>query len=434
MKRCLLLIYVVPALAVTALAMDRRHFNELNKKGRELRQKQDWKALREVLLEIGKELPAPTPVYLLRRASVEAHLGNNTEALNWLERYAAMGLTYDVAADDDLKPLLSDPAWPKVADEMKRAAVPVNKVQKFCTLPVPDLMPEDLTFDGSGSLILSSVRHHSLYRASLSRTDKGNCILQELGLPPEAKRWPVLATSYDPQRKLLWASTAAIPDFPDVPKKDSGRTALLAIDPQTGKLLRRIDLGSSTPALLGDMSVGADGSVYLGDSLGDGSYRVSGDVKSAKLEKIAEGLFSPQTPALARDGKRLFVADYSLGIAVVDPSGHSKSVTYLAHPENIACTGIDGLLLTGNSLIGVQNGVEPARVVRFQLNPEQTRIESVEVLAQGFEGLGEPTHAAAHDGWIYVTANVGWNKLDNKGNLKTGESFTAPVVFRFREK
>ena len=122
-----------------------------------------------------------------------------------------------------------------------------------------------------------------------------------------------------------------------------------------------------------------------------------------------------------------------MGIAMVERVGNSKVVSYLPHPENMATTGIDGLLLTGNSLIAVQNGVEPARIVRFQLNPEQTRIESAEVLAQGIDGMGEPTHAALHNGWVYVTGNVGWDKLDNKGNLKPGQNFTAPVLFRFRE-
>ncbi len=48
MKRVLILaIILLPA--ISAFSLDRAHFLELNKKGRELRQKQDWKGLREVL-------------------------------------------------------------------------------------------------------------------------------------------------------------------------------------------------------------------------------------------------------------------------------------------------------------------------------------------------------------------------------------------------
>jgi hypothetical protein len=38
------------------------------------------------------------------------------------------------------------------------------------------------------------------------------------------------------------------------------------------------------------------------------------------------------------------------------------------------------------------------------------------------------------DGWFYVSANVGWNKVDDSGKLKPGEKFTAPVLVRFPAK
>jgi len=93
------------ALALTALcgpsaiALDRAHFVELNQKAAELRKKQDWPVLREMLVEIGRDIPGLTPRYMLRMASVETHLQHMTEALRWLERYAATGLTYDIAGD-----------------------------------------------------------------------------------------------------------------------------------------------------------------------------------------------------------------------------------------------------------------------------------------------------------------------------------------------
>jgi hypothetical protein len=32
-----------------------------------------------------------------------------------------------------------------------------------------------------------------------------------------------------------------------------------------------------------------------------------------------------------------------------------------------------------------------------------------------------------------VIANVGWNKVDDHGQLKEGQSFSAPVLLRFRD-
>ena len=139
----------------------------------------------------------------------------------------------------------------------------------------------------------------------------------------------------------------------------------------------------------------------------------------------------PQTPALAKDGKRLFVADYSLGVAIVD-LGTGK-VVYLRHPENIAVTGLDGLYLTGDSLLAVQNGSEPERIMRYQLNPEQTEITGQEVIEQG-PRIGDPTHEVVVDGMAYVSTNVGWGDIDDHGKLKPGQHFAAPVLMRFPVK
>ncbi len=435
-SRLLLVAAVIGLYAGSSFPLDRAHFLELNKKGSEQAKQKDWKGLRETLIEIGREMPAPTPVYLLRMASVESHLGHNAEALRWLEKYAAMGLKYDVAADDDLKPLIADPGFAPIAQEMKERTRAIQKAEAVCTLPLPDLMPEDLTFDHAGrTFVVSSIQHHTLYRVKLPKAGEVQCGLQEIPLEDQAKRWPVLAVCADAKRKLLWMTANAMPGFAGFPKEDDGRAALLAIDPTSGKTVRRFDLAAAGPAVLGDMWVAEDGTVYVSDSIGGGVYRVRGDLATASLEKIAGDFFSPQTPVLAADGKRLFVADYAMGIGVVDltqPNAPGK-LNYLPHPERVAVTGLDGLYLSGDSLIGIQNGTEPKRIVLFHLNAAQTAITAAEVIEQSTDRLGDPTHVTQLNGWFYVAANVGWNKVDDHGQLKSGEYFTAPLLLRFRE-
>ncbi len=408
-KRVAGLIFVVVLSVASATAMDRAHFIELNKKGRELAQKQDWKGLREVLIEIRREMPGATPRFLLRMASVETHLGNKAEALRWLEQYASMGLSYDVAADDDLKPLLAEEGFKKIAAQMAERTKPLANAELVCTLPQADVMPEDIAYvKASNTFIVSSIQHHGLYRVSLPKPGTKECTMQELPLAEEAKRWPSLAVSGDAKRKVLWMTESAMSGFTGFPKEDEGKALLMEVDAASGKILRRFDPATGGPAVLGDMSVTADGIVYVTASTG-GVYRLHGELPTAKLEKIADGLISPQTPVLARDGK----------------------LNYLLSPDNVATTGLDGLYLSGDWLIGIQNGTEPERIVRFHLNHAQTEIIAAEVIEQSSPRLGDPTHAVAVDGWFYVSANVGWNKLDDAGKLKQGENFTAPVLLRF---
>ena len=418
-------------LAQPSAPLDRAHFIELNQKAHELSQQQNWKGLREALLEIGRELSSPTPQYFLRMAAVESRLGNQQEALRWLAKYAALGLKYDLSKDEAFK------QWapiPRAARALMEAAKPIHKTELVCTLPLLDLMPEDITFDhAAGTFVVSSIQHHRLYRVITPKAGTA-CSLQEIPLEEQATRWPVLAVSADATRNLLWMTSCAMPGFTGFPKQDEGKAALFAVESASGKIVRRFDLTASGPAVLGDMSVSRDGTVYVSDSIGGGVYRVRGDLSTAKLEKIGGDFFSPQTPVLAHDGSRLFVADYSLGIAVIDLNAPATPgrLNYLPHPDDIAVTGLDGLYLAGDSLIGIQNGTEPERIVRYRLNPAQSRILSAEVVEQSTERLGDPTHVTEVDGWLYVSANVGWNKVDDSGQLKPGEHFTEPALLRFR--
>lgn len=422
-------------------AMDRAHFVELNQKAAELRQQKDWAGLLKVMRQIGDELPGPTPRFLLRMASVEMHLGHYAEAIRWMQQYASMGLTYDVAADDDLAPLAREESYKAIAAKLHDNARPIRKAELVCHLPVRDLMPEDLASDldpqtAQQRFIVSSIRHHSLFRVSLPLSGSDECTISELAVPKEAKRWPTLAVSSDRSRKLIWATASAMPGFGGFPKEDSGKAELLAIDEASGRVLNHFDLPTDSAGVFGDMFVAHDGTVYVSDSIGGGVYRLRGDLAASKFERIADGLFSPQTPALAHDGKRLFVADYPMGIAVVHldsaRSAREVELEYLRHPADVAVTGLDGLFLYKDTLIGIQNGTEPARIVRFRLNHAQNEILSAEVIEQSTDRLGEPTHVIEVNGWFYVIANVGWDKVDDAGQLKTGQQFTRPVLLRFK--
>src|ERR1051326_4300107 len=432
------------AVSTHSYAIDKTRYRELFQKPGEAAKQKNWQAARDVLTEIGRELPAPTPRYMLSVATIEARLGHKDEALKWIEKYVATGLSFDPAKDEDLNAIMTG-AGARVDFLMKERSLPVSNAEFVCELPQADTMPEDITYlksaneKSAGSFYVSSIQHHTVYRVTLPVAGSKHCAMEELPLPQEAKRWPTLALSADPKRRVLWVTASAMPGFSDIPKEEQGKALLMEIDPVSGKVLHRFDPGTTGPAVLGDMCVTDQGPVYVTDSVGGGVYRLHGDLQTAKLEKIADGLFSPQTPVLSRDGQKLYVADYTMGIAVIDlpNAGGAPNLTakinYLPHPENVAVVGLDGLYANADSLIGIQNGTEPERIVRFLMNPAQTEIMGNQVIHQ--IGALDPTHAVEADGWFYATANVGWSKVDdNTGQLKPGEKFTSPMLLKFRQQ
>ena len=79
----------------------------------------------------------------------------------------------------------------------------------------------------------------------------------------------------------------------------------------------------------------------------------------------------------------------------------------MSHPENVADVALDGLYLDGDSLIGIQNGTEPIRILRLKMDRAQTRIISSSIIEQSSQRRGDPTHAVLVNGWFYISANVG---------------------------
>src|SRR6185312_14765050 len=129
------------------------------------------------------------PRYLLSMATVEARLGHKDEALKWIEKYVATGLSFDPSRDEDLKALMSAGTGMNIAALMKERSLPVTNAEFVCELPQADTMPEDIVYlkgssaKSAGSFFISSIQHHTIYRVSLPKAGGRQCAMEELPLP-----------------------------------------------------------------------------------------------------------------------------------------------------------------------------------------------------------------------------------------------------------
>src|ERR1041385_5587780 len=125
--------------------IDKTRYRQLFQKLGESAKQKNWQAARDVLTEIGRELPSPTPRYMLSVATIEARLGHKDEALKWIEKYVATGLSFDYSRDQDLKALMTEKGG-RVAFLMQERTLPVTNAEFVCELPQADTMPEDITY------------------------------------------------------------------------------------------------------------------------------------------------------------------------------------------------------------------------------------------------------------------------------------------------
>jgi len=161
------------------------------------------------------------------------------------------------------------------------------------------------------------------------------------------------------------------------------------------------------------MTIGATGELYVSEGIYGAVFRLRLGAK--KLERLdVSGEFpSPQTPALSTDEKTLYVPDYVRGIAAITLA--TGAVSWLKPADDIALSGIDGLYLYRDSLLAVQNGTTPTRIVRFSLD-----LRKQEVLEANTPGLGEPTRGTIAGNTFYFIANTGWDEYDDQGKKKAG--------------
>jgi len=378
-------------------------------------------------------------------AKAEALLGHTAAALEWLDAYAAMGLVRDLSDQPDLASLRKADGFPAVLARLEANKRPRSRSIRAFTLADPDLLTEDIAYDpGTGRFFVSSIRE-----AKIVAIDKDGSGARDFVPAGRDAIWGVLALAVDARRGVLWATTAAMPQTRGYREADQGHTAVLRYDLATGKLQKRYDLplpqamgpaiqGSAAgsvpvPAeerlrVLGDMTVAPNGDVFVSEAVTGAVYTI-GRARDELKTLVAPGTFaSPQTPAVTPDGRRLLVADYVRGVGIVDLA--TRAVTWMAHGRDVAVNGIDGLYLYGDSLLAVQNGTEPNRVIHLYLDPSLTRVLRWEPLDSNTPGLGAPTHGTVVGSDFFYLANSGWDQLADDGSVKPGTALTPAEVRR----
>jgi DNA-binding beta-propeller fold protein YncE len=175
--------------------------------------------------------------------------------------------------------------------------------------------------------------------------------------------------------------------------------------------------------VLGDLAVASNGDVFITDSTQPVLYRLRSGTDT--LQKYTHPLFrSLQGVAPTADGQSLYVADYSHGLLRVDV--RTGEVSRLMDAPGSTSLGCDGISLSGNTIIAVQNGVVPAQIMRYEIDPIALRIIRAVVIDRNLELAPEPTIGTIVGGEFVYVANSLWEEFDDNGVLKAGAMLTKP--------
>ena len=359
------------------------------------------------------------PAYLWTRARTAALAHDTADVVTALTRYAALGASRPLAGDPVLGSLAADPRLRIVSAALATNGAPLVRSTTHATLADSTIWPEGVTYDaGRKRYFVGSVRHRTVYVHDASGTRPlWTGVRRDVGA--------VLGVHIDPDGMHLWATTAGIPQMAGYTPADSAIAALLKVRIADGVIVSRWDLPLSAAGhTLGDVAVSATGDVFTSDSREPVLYRLRPG--KLVLEAYRDPLFrSLQGVAPAPDGRAVYVADYSHGLLRLDLT--TGAVTRLADAPSSTSLGVDGLVWYHGSLIGVQNGVTPPRIVRFRLDAAGSRIVEQEVLDRNTGVADEPTIGViVGQRYVYV-ANSQWDKHDDDGTRVPGTAL-APAL------
>jgi hypothetical protein len=367
-------------------------------------QESDWPALNDAL--DAAQAARPYSLYVYRNRILARMLaGREDEALALAGDAADRGLSLDLTGHPAFDRLAALPEFAPLAARMQENAAPLGAPAATREFAETALLPEALAYGKKQALYVGSVRSGAIMTAN--RNDKTMALVAQA---------PGGVFDLEVRGRAIWAAVNNQLAYDNADPVEPF-AAVMAFDVKTGAVLHDIRV-SEEAALLGDLEIAKDGTVYASDSITPRLYRMTPGGKA--LEVFAENprFVNLQGIALDEKNNRLFIADYLSGLFAVDTA--TGAVTEIANGAGAHLGGIDGLYYYKGDLVGIQNGTTPQRIVWIRLNDDATAATAFIAMHGNLDGWNEPTHGAIVGNELRYIATSHWPAYDDNGSLREG--------------
>ena len=291
--------------------------------------------------------------------------------------------------------------------------VPIEASRPLATLPAEAQLVEGVARDPeTGDLYATTVISRALF------VKRGEAPWERIELDEAGS---LSGIAWDAKRKLFWIASGVLPQTPG----DPVYSAALGFDPRQGKVVRKLYANGMVP--LGDIAVGEDGLVYAANPLAGEIHFSDPDRDEGFRALVGQGIFrSPQGMVPVPDTNLLIVSDYGYGLAALD---RSNGKVWRITGASVFLDGIDALQRHGRSLIAVQNGHRPMRILKLDMAKDWLSIEKVTVLESAHPAWTEPVGGTVEDGELLYVGNGQWANFGEGGTLNEG-AVHAPAELR----
>lgn len=284
-----------------------------------------------------------------------------------------------------------------------------------------DLIPEGIAVDPrNGTIYITSIAKHKII--SIDRNGKHKDFIPS----GEQGFLEGLGMKVDLKRNLLWVLS-------NRKQGDTFTSQAHAFNLTNAKTEQHYSIKDTTPHLFNDLDIDALGNIFLTDTHHGAIYFI--DTRKRKLDLFLKNDFTkfPNGIALGRSNQ-LYVATYQNGPVKIDLN--NKTATVMAGiTDPVMSHGLDGLVFTDNSLIGIYNyniydstGFAICAVVRYVLD-EKGDIAREEIVDKANPHFFQPTTLAIADKNLFVLSNSHLAPFNaNKQSTSGIEGQLKPVI------
>ncbi|MEI9808739.1 MAG: hypothetical protein WDO16_13260 [Bacteroidota bacterium] len=235
----------------------------------------------------------------------------------------------------------------------------------------------------------------------------------------------VLGMKTDDSGKYLFAISLKARFIPTQDMADSSWSAtIFKFNAADGALLQAYPATDSV--LFNDLVITEDNTIYVTDTFSGSLYRID-DKKNSLEEFLPAGTFD--FPNGITSFKNILFVATEKGISRLNTT--NKQVDTLETAPGVFVGAIDGLYFYKNSLIGIQNGVEPRQIIRIYLDEpgsRATRIDTLERVDKARRYFSPTTGTIVGKEFYYI-ANAQVRSFDKDGKI-VAYSALEPVVIR----
>jgi sugar lactone lactonase YvrE len=360
----------------------------------------------------------------LALAATYALQDDKTRTYDTLLEMHKQGFGYDLKDNPDFAKVRGTGAWTYTLQNLAGNLQPFGEGGVAYTLPGGDHLYETLVWDPQRKqLLVGSVRD-----GTIQRVGKDGQLTDFIAPDATNGMWSVYAMAAVPEDDVLYVASTASVYFKGFNQSDFGKAGVFKFRLSDGKLLDKYLLApDGQPRTLSSIAAGKDGLVFAADGLRSMIYRLDGGslkpmVGNPKLTSI-RGL------ALSADARSLYFVDYALGVFGVDlVAGKGFDLKY--DPAKLVLGGIDGLYWYDGTLVVIENGMSPQRVMRLHLSEDGHSIVRAIPLDVANPAFALPTWGTLAGDNLYFIANSQKNKYGAYGTPKDDAKLEPVRIFR----